>query len=144
MCNVFRRIRSRRGGGGVERGGDPWVALGGGTIPGLGDPRVPTPLHTAPAPTRSRPLPMGFLPNTYPCGRPGGRESHKDPPAGLLFPFITFSIVPRLTGCQIYTACHTCTEPSPLAEAMCLPSGNHTTACTESLCARKVSTLACG
>src|SRR5712692_10918884 len=74
MCNVFRRIRSRRGGGGVERGGDPWVALGGGTIPGLGDPRVPTPLHTAPAPTRSRPLPMGFLPNTYPCGRPrGGR-----------------------------------------------------------------------
>ena len=33
--------QSRRGGGGVERGGDPWVAPGGGTIPGLGDPRGP-------------------------------------------------------------------------------------------------------
>src|SRR5215470_19795231 len=41
------------------------------------------------------------------------------------------------------TACHTCTDPSPLAEAICLPSGNHTTACTESAWARKVRTLLC-
>ncbi len=30
-------------------------------FPTKGDPRVPTPLHTAPAPTRARRLPEGFL-----------------------------------------------------------------------------------
>ncbi len=52
VCSVFRRIRSRRGGGGVERGGDACIAHGGSTLPGLGDASIPTPLHTAPAPTR--------------------------------------------------------------------------------------------
>src|SRR5712692_2419801 len=70
--STWERPGSRRGGGGVERGGDACIALGGSTLPGLGDASIPTPLHTAPAPTRTRPLPMGFLPNTYPCGRPSG------------------------------------------------------------------------
>src|SRR5712692_10279018 len=69
--STWERPGSRRGGGGVERGGDACIALGGSTLPGLGDASIPSPLHTAPAPTRSRPLPMGFIPNTYPCGRPG-------------------------------------------------------------------------
>src|SRR5712692_3538675 len=30
-------------------------------FPTKGDPRVPTPLHTSPAPTRARRLPEGFL-----------------------------------------------------------------------------------
>src|SRR5712692_194799 len=70
VCGVFRRIRSRRGGGGVERGGDACIAQPGQRAPTLGDASIPTPLHTAPAPTRSRPLPRRFLPNTYPCGHP--------------------------------------------------------------------------
>src|SRR5713101_7163323 len=68
VCSVFRRIRSRRGGGGVGGGGDPCTARGGTTRPGWGNPSTPPPPHPPPAPTRTRPLPMGFLPNTYPCG----------------------------------------------------------------------------
>src|SRR5579864_4646348 len=41
VCSVFRRIRSRRGGGGVERGGDACIAPGGSTLPGLGDASIP-------------------------------------------------------------------------------------------------------
>ena len=43
-----------------------------------------------------------------------------------------------------YAVCHTWTAPSPLAEAMWLPSGNHTTANTESVWVRKIWTLLCG
>src|SRR5712692_8328739 len=52
VCSVFRRIQSRRGGGGVERGGDACIAQPGKRAPTRGDASIPTPLHTAPAPTR--------------------------------------------------------------------------------------------
>src|SRR5712692_8328738 len=60
----------RRGGGGVERGGDACIAPGGSTLPGLGDASIPTPLHTAPAPTRpdaSEDAAHGDAYKTYPC-----------------------------------------------------------------------------
>src|SRR5713101_8764781 len=47
VCSVFRRIRSRRGGGGVGRGGEGFIALWGGTLPGFGESRIPSPPPTA-------------------------------------------------------------------------------------------------
>jgi len=59
---VFPTKDTRRGGGGEEKGGDPWVAQSGmmagndlSPVRDEGDASVPTPLHTAPAPTRQGP-----------------------------------------------------------------------------------------
>src|SRR6266849_4756416 len=43
---------SRRGGGGVERGGDPWVALGGRTLPSGWAMQASPPRSTPPPPLR--------------------------------------------------------------------------------------------
>ncbi len=144
VSSVFRRLQPRRGGGGVERGGDACIALAGVALSHRGRCKHPHPAPLLPRPYAIQATPKWIPPQKLPLRSPWGREGGKGPPAGSLFPFITRSIVPGLRGCQMYTACHTCTEPSPLAEAMCFPSGNHTTAYTESVCARKVSTLACG
>src|SRR5712692_11690009 len=62
VCSVFRRIHSRRGGGGVERGGDACIALGGRTLP----------LARALSPT-----------HCIPPGRPQGSTPHFPPPPPL-------------------------------------------------------------
>ena len=46
VCSVFRRIQSRRGGGGVERGGDACIAQPGKRAPTRGDASIPRPYAT--------------------------------------------------------------------------------------------------
>ena len=65
VCSVFRRLQSRRGGGGVERGGDACIAPGGSTLSGLGDASIPTPTRLAM--TIQNNLPLKALLHTTPA-----------------------------------------------------------------------------
>src|SRR5712692_7134507 len=90
VCGVFRRIRSRRGGGGVERGGDACIAQPGKRAPTRGDASIPTPLHTAPAPTRSdasEDAAHGDSYKTYPC-KPLWSPPRSTPPPPLRNPIL--------------------------------------------------------
>ena len=81
-------------GGYCECTGPPQAAPARDRSPTMGDASIPTPLLTAPAPTRAKLLPSGFLLKIYPCKDRKGPHSapHLPRPYGTSWAFIVQAI----------------------------------------------------